>query len=73
MAAIDSGAVDVGELFSLDPTIVDNGYVVLTDNDNLQAYGNFIPVVRDEVASDELGALLDSVTTTLTDENMRDI
>jgi osmoprotectant transport system substrate-binding protein len=73
VAAVDSGAVDVGVLFSLDPTIQDKGYVVLTDNENLQANGNFIPVVREEVASDELGALLDSVTTTLTDENMRDM
>ncbi len=73
VAAIDSGAVDVGELFSLDPTIVDKGYVVLTDNENLQANGNFIPIVREEVASDELGTLLDSVTTTLTDENMREM
>ncbi|MDH4111611.1 MAG: ABC transporter substrate-binding protein [Actinomycetota bacterium] len=73
VAAVDSGAVEVGELFSLDPTIVDKGYVVLTDDMNLQANGNFIPVVREEVASDELGALLDSVTTTLTDENMRDM
>jgi len=73
VAAVDSGAVDVGELFSLDPTIVDNGYVVLTDSENLQANGNFIPVVREEVASEELGALLDGVTTTLTDENMREM
>ena len=73
VAAVDSGAVDVGELFSLDPTIVDKGYVVLTDSENLQANGNFIPIVREEVASDGLGELLDSVTTTLTDENMRDM
>jgi osmoprotectant transport system substrate-binding protein len=73
VAAIESGAVDVGELFSLDPTIQDNGYVVLTDDKQLQANGNFVPVVREEVASEELGALLDSVTTTLTDENMREM
>jgi osmoprotectant transport system substrate-binding protein len=73
VAAIDSGAVDVGELFSLDPTITDKGYTVLTDDKNLQAAGNFIPVVREEVASAELGQLLDSVTTTLTDDNMRDM
>lgn len=73
VAAIDSGAVDVGELFSLDPTITDKGYVVLTDDQNLQANGNFVPVVREEVASADLGALLDSVTTTLTDDNMRDM
>lgn len=73
VAAIDSEAVDVGVLFSLDPTIQDKGYVVLTDDKNLQANGNFVPVVREEVASEELGALLDSVTTTLTDENMREM
>jgi osmoprotectant transport system substrate-binding protein len=73
VAAIDSGAVDVGELFSLNPTITDKGYTVLTDDKNLQAAGNFVPVVREEVASEELGGLLDSVTTTLTDDNMRDM
>jgi osmoprotectant transport system substrate-binding protein len=73
VAAIDSGAVDVGELFSLDPTISDKGYHVLTDNEHLQADGNFIPVVRNEVASPQLGQLLDSVTTKLTDDNMREM
>jgi osmoprotectant transport system substrate-binding protein len=73
VAAIDSGAVDVGELFSLDPTITDNGYTVLTDDKNLQAAGNFVPIVRQEVASDELGSLLDSVTSKLTDDDMRDM
>jgi osmoprotectant transport system substrate-binding protein len=73
VAALDSGAVDIAEFFSLDPTITDKGYVVLTDDQNLQANGNFVPLVRDAVASEELGALLDSVTTTLTDENMRDM
>ena len=71
VAAIDSGAVDVGELFSLDPTIANKGYHVLTDDKNLQAAGNFVPVVRQEAASDQLGQLLDSVTTKLTDDNMR--
>jgi len=73
VAAIDSGAVDVGELFSLDPTISDKGYHVLTDDKNLQADGNFIPVVRNEVASPQLGQLLDSVTSKLTDDNMREM
>jgi osmoprotectant transport system substrate-binding protein len=71
VAAIDSGAVDVGELFSLDPTIAAKQYHVLTDDKNLQAAGNFVPIVRKEVASDQLGQLLDSVTTKLTDDNMR--
>jgi osmoprotectant transport system substrate-binding protein len=70
VAALQAGAVDVGELFSLDPTITKDGFTVLTDNKNLQADGNFIPVVRKAVATPELGQLLDSVTTTLTNTNM---
>ena len=73
VAAIDAGAVDVAELFSLDPTITDKGYTVLTDDKNLQANGNFVPLVREEVATAELGELLDSVTTILTDDNMREM
>lgn len=73
VAALDAGAVDVAEFFSLDPTITDKGYVVLADDQNLQANGNFVPLVREDVASEELGTLLDSVTTTLTDDNMRDM
>jgi osmoprotectant transport system substrate-binding protein len=73
IAALDSGAVDIAEFFSLDPTITDKGYTVLTDDQNLQANGNFVPLVREDAASEELGALLDSVTTTLTDDNMRDM
>ncbi len=45
----------------------------LEDDQNLQVAGNFVPLVREEVASAELGTLLDSVTTTLTDENMREM
>jgi osmoprotectant transport system substrate-binding protein len=71
VTAIDSGAVDVGELFSLNPTIADKGYHVLTDDKQLQAAGNFVPIVRKDVASTQLGDLLDSVTTKLTDDNMR--
>ena len=73
VAAVKSGAVDVGELFSLDPAIAENGFVTLVDDLSLQAAGNFVPLVREDVASDELGTLLDGVTTTLTDENMRDM
>jgi osmoprotectant transport system substrate-binding protein len=73
VAAVKASAVDVGELFSLDPTITQDGFTVLTDNKNLQADGNFIPVVRKEVATPALGDLLDSVTTTLTNDNMLDM
>jgi len=68
--ALSAGAIDVALLFSLDPTIYAEGWVILEDDQGLQPAGNFVPLVRQEVDSDELRALLDPVTTSLTDENM---
>ena len=71
VAAIDAGAVDVGLLFSLDPTIEDKGWVVLADDQELQAAGNFAGVIRDDATNDEIEGLLNGITTSLTDEGMR--
>jgi osmoprotectant transport system substrate-binding protein len=70
VAAIESGAVDVGELFSLDPTITQKGWVVLEDDKSLQPAGNFFPLIRDEVLNDEITALLNGVTSKLTTDGM---
>ena len=73
VAAIESGAVDVGLLFSLDPTIADKGWVVLTDDKGLQAAGNFVGVIRDDATNPEIEGLVNAVTTSLTDYGMREI
>jgi osmoprotectant transport system substrate-binding protein len=73
VAALKAGAIDVGLLFSLDPTIGQEDWVVLQDDKNLQVAGNFVPLVRKDVDSPELKQLLDSVTTKLTNENMIDM
>jgi osmoprotectant transport system substrate-binding protein len=70
VAAIESGAVDVGELFSLDPTITEKGWVALVDDKELQPAGNFFPLVRTDKVTDELTNLINSVTRTLTTEGM---
>ena len=46
---------------------------MLEDDKNLQPAGNFVPLVRKEAATDELRALLDPVTTSLTDDDMIDM
>lgn len=73
VAAIDSGAVDVGELFSLDPTITEKGYVVLEDDQDLQPAGNFFALIRQEALTEEVEELLNSVTTSLTTEGMLEL
>jgi osmoprotectant transport system substrate-binding protein len=70
VAAIDSGEVQVGVLFSLNPIISEKGYLSLEDDQQMLALGNFVPVVRQEVASSDLEAVLDPVTTSLTDDEM---
>jgi osmoprotectant transport system substrate-binding protein len=73
VAAIESGAVNVGELFSLDPTITQKGWTVLEDDKDLQPAGNFFPLVRKDKATDDLTNLLNSVTTKLTTEGMLEL
>ncbi len=72
-AALQAGAIQVALLFSLDPTIYEEGWVILADDQGLQPAGNFVPLLRQEVDSDELRALLDPVTASLTDENMLEL
>jgi osmoprotectant transport system substrate-binding protein len=73
VAAIDSGAVDVGELFSLDPTITQKGYTVLEDDKHLQGAGNFVPLIRTEKLNDEIARLLNAVQAKLTTDGMLDL
>lgn len=73
VAALDTGAVQVGELFSLDPTITQKGYVVLEDDKDLQPAGNFFPLIRTEVVNDEVTELLNGVSAELTTEIMLDL
>jgi osmoprotectant transport system substrate-binding protein len=73
VAAIDSGAADVGELFSLDPTITQKGYTVLQDDKHLQGAGNFVPLVRTDKLNDEIASLLNAVTAKLTTDGMLDL
>jgi osmoprotectant transport system substrate-binding protein len=73
VAALEAGAIDVALLFSLDPTISDKGWVVLEDDQQLQTAGNFVGVIRSDVNNDEITALVDGVTTSLTNEGMLEL
>jgi osmoprotectant transport system substrate-binding protein len=63
VAAVESGQVDVGLLFSTDAQIGAKGFVLLEDDKQLQAADNIIPVVRQDVL-DKAGA---SFTTRIND------
>ena len=70
VAALDGGEIDVALLFSTSSVIEDRGFVVLEDDKNLQAADHITPLVREEVVNEEIVGLLNSVSETLTTENI---
>ena len=57
-AAIDTGAVDVGVLFSTDGSVADLGFTVLADDRRLQNVDNLVPVIR---ADDRTPVIVDAL------------
>jgi osmoprotectant transport system substrate-binding protein len=73
VAALDSGAIDVGLLFSTSSVINANGWVVLEDDKHLQQADNIAPVVREDVVNDEITGLLNAISAALTSDNITDL
>ena len=70
ITALEEGDIDVGVLFTTQGVIDENGWVVLEEDQPLIPAENIIPVVRDEVATDEVQAVLDEIAATLTTEDL---
>jgi glycine betaine/choline ABC-type transport system substrate-binding protein len=70
--AVKGGQVDVGVLFTSDPAIEVNGFVLLEDDKQLQLADNIIPVLRQEVldANPKVADVLNLVMSRLTQEEL---
>ena len=68
VAALQTGKVQVGLLFTSDPSIQVNGFVLLNDDKHLQASDNIAPVIRTAVlqAHPDIATLLDQISSKLT-------
>lgn len=64
--SLANGEIDLALLFSTDPTIAERDFVVLDDPDGVVAAENVVPVVNQEVVSDELTSVLNEVSAALT-------
>jgi osmoprotectant transport system substrate-binding protein len=75
VAAVDSGDVDVGLLFSTDPNITLKGFVLLDDDKHLQLADNIAPIVRNDILSrsSDLKVLAASVSSKLTTADLTDL
>ena len=62
ITALQEGEIDVALLFSTDGSISENGFVLLEDDQGLQAADNITPLVREEAATEEVTSLLNEVS-----------
>ncbi|MFJ6133121.1 ABC transporter substrate-binding protein [Janibacter terrae] len=68
--ALKNGQVQAANIFTTDPTIVENDFVVLEDPKNLFGSQNVVPLVRGEV-EDQVAKTLDEVSAKLTTEKLQ--
>lgn len=73
ISALKTNAVQVGLLFSTDPSIEQNGFVPLVDDMHLQNAENITPVIRTDKVDDEVRSLLDAVSAKLTTATVTDL
>jgi osmoprotectant transport system substrate-binding protein len=71
--ALRRDEVQIGLLFSTDPSIEENGFVRLVDDRRLQDAENITPVIRTEKLNDEIRGLLDAVSARLSSQVMTDL
>jgi osmoprotectant transport system substrate-binding protein len=70
IAALKANDVQIGLLFSTDPSIRENGFVPLVDDKHLQDAENITPVIRSAKLNGEVRGLLDAVSARLSTENV---
>src|SRR5438309_10012492 len=76
IAALDGKQIDVGLLFTSDPSVVAKSFVLLDDDKHLQLADNIAPVVRNALLSKDdgtLARLLDSISAKLTQAELNDM
>jgi osmoprotectant transport system substrate-binding protein len=73
VAALRDDDVQVGLLFSTDPSISENGFVPLVDDRHLQNAENITPVIRSDKLNGEVRGLLNAVSARLTTENVTEL
>lgn len=73
--AVKGGQVQVGLLFTSDPAIAVNDFVLLEDDKQLQLADNIIPVVRKDAldANPDIATLLNGITAKLTQEELTNL
>ncbi len=64
--ALKAGTVDAADIFSTDPSIVENGFVSLTDDKSVFAAQNIVPLVTTSKVTDVITSATSAVSAKLT-------
>jgi osmoprotectant transport system substrate-binding protein len=68
--ALKNGQIDAGDIFTTDPLIAKNGWVVLEDPKNLYTAQNVLPLINSSKASDTVKNALNAVSAKLTTDDL---
>jgi osmoprotectant transport system substrate-binding protein len=67
---LKNGQIDAGDIFTTDPLIAKNGWVVLADPKNLYTAQNVLPLINSGKASDNVKSILNAVSAKLTTDDL---
>jgi osmoprotectant transport system substrate-binding protein len=73
LKALLDGDVDVADIYTTTPSIVENDLVTLEDPENLIAAQNVLPLINEKKASDEVEEVLDGISAQLTTQDLLDL
>lgn len=71
--ALKNGQIDAGDIFTTDPTIEQNNWVVLEDPKNNFAAQNVLPLINKDKATDTVEETLNAVSAELTTQTLIDL
>lgn len=73
VAALVDGTVQVADIYTTSPAIKSDNLVVLEDPENLISSQNIIPLLSDDIYSDELADTLNGISAELTTDDLIDL
>jgi osmoprotectant transport system substrate-binding protein len=68
--ALKNGQIDAGDIFTTDPLIAKNGWVVLADPKNLYTAQSVLPLINSSKASANVKSVLNAVSAKLTTDDL---
>lgn len=71
--ALANDQVQAANIFTTDPAVAENGFVVLEDPESLFAAQNVVPLIRSDALNGDVEAALDEVSAALTTENLTEM